>query len=284
MRVLVTGAQGMLARDILAADSRHELVGVNRSELDITDAAACADAVAGFDAVVNCAAYTAVDRAESDEDAAHAVNALGVENLAKATAAHGAVLVQVSTDYVFDGSAMMPYAEDAQLAPLGVYGRTKAAGEQLALAANPDTVIVRVAWLYGMHGASFVSTMLRLAQERDTLTVVDDQHGQPTSTVEAAAAILALLDAGVRSGVFHATCAGETTWHGLAAETLRLTGHDPERVLPVTSAEFVRPAPRPAYSVLGHTTIAAYRQPRPWQDALRRELNRMGVLNERAGG
>ena len=280
MRVLVTGANGMLARDLLSAETAHVLHGLTRAELDVTDEAACHRAVAGFDAVVNCAAYTAVDAAESDEDAAYAVNASGAGNLAAAAAAHGAIMVQVSTDYVFDGRATKPYPEDAPHSPLGAYGRTKAAGEVLAQAACADTIVVRVAWLYGMHGTNFVSTMLRLAAEQEKVGVVADQHGQPTSTREAAAGILALLDTGVRRGTFHTTCAGQTTWHGLASETFRLAGHDPKRVLPVTSSEYARPAPRPAYSVLGHAAIAAVRQPVPWQDALRRELDRMGILAE----
>ncbi|HIY66503.1 MAG TPA: dTDP-4-dehydrorhamnose reductase [Candidatus Agrococcus pullicola] len=280
MRVLVTGAGGMLARDILEARSGHDLVAVTRAQLDVTDPEACVATVAGFDAVINCAAFTSVDEAETDERTAYAVNAAGAQNLAIAARAVGAVLVQVSTDYVFDGTASSPYREDAQPSPLGAYGRTKAAGESLALAAHDDTVIVRVAWLYGMHGSNFVSTVLRLANERDTVRVVADQRGQPTSTVEAAASILALLDAGIRRGAFHATCAGETTWHGLARETFRLTGLEAERVLPVTSAEFPRPAPRPAYSVLDHSAIRTVRAPALWEDALRRELARMGVLAE----
>lgn len=278
MRVLVTGAGGMLAADLLAASTSHELVGVSRTELDVTDRAACIRAAQGFDAIVNCAAYTNVDAAEADEDAAYAVNAQGAENLAAAAAAVGAMLVQISTDYVFDGAAASPYAEDAPLSPLGAYGRTKAAGEQLALAVNPETVIVRVAWLYGMHGGNFVKTMLRLADERDTLTVVTDQVGQPTSTVEAAEAVLALLDAGVRSGTFHATCDGEASWWEFAREIFTLAGLNPERVHTTTSEQFVRPAPRPAYSVLGHAAIRQHRSPRLWRDALRDELQRMGRL------
>ncbi|WP_293698510.1 dTDP-4-dehydrorhamnose reductase [uncultured Agrococcus sp.] len=278
--MLVTGAGGMLARDILAARGDHELVGLTRAELDVTDAAACRAAVAGFDAVINCAAFTAVDEAESNERAAYAVNATGAQNLALAAHAAGAVLVQISTDYVFDGTATNPYREDAELSPLGAYGRTKAAGESLALAAHEETVIVRVAWLYGMHGRNFVTTMLRLADERETVSVVTDQRGQPTSTTEAAASILALLDAGIRRGTFHATCTGETTWHGLARATFALAGLDPERVLPVTSAEFPRPAPRPAFSVLDHSAIRTIRAPALWEDALRRELARMGALAE----
>lgn len=280
MRVLVTGAGGMLARDLLEAPTKHEIVGVTRHDLDITDLEACIRTVAGFDAVVNCAAYTNVDQAETDESTAHAVNAVGAENLAKAARQAGATLVQISTDYVFDGSGESPYREDSPLSPLGAYGRTKAAGEQLALAANDRTLIVRVAWLYGMYGGNFVKTMLRLADERDRLTVVDDQVGQPTSTVEVVGSILAILDAGVIKGTYHATCEGETSWWGFTREIFRLTKRDPERVNAVSSAEFVRPAPRPAYSVLSHESMRSVRAPKRWQDALAAELLRMASTQQ----
>lgn len=280
MRVLVAGAGGMLGRDLTESDSQHTFVGVTRAELDVTDAAACIRAAEGFDAIVNCAAYTNVDAAEADEDAAFAINAVGAENLARAAGAAGAVLVQISTDYVFDGTATEPYDEETPRAPIGAYGRTKAAGEQLATAANPDTIVLRTAWLYGMHGSNFVSTMLSLADEREALTVVADQVGQPTSTRELVAAIIALLDAEIRSGIFHGTCAGEASWWEFAREIFTATGLDPERVQQTTAAQFARPAPRPAYSVLGHTAISRVRSPRLWQDALHDELRRMGRLAE----
>ena len=268
----------MLGRDLLEAETQHHLVGASRAELDVTDREACIRAARGFDAIVNCAAYTNVDQAESDEDSAYAINATGAANLAAAAELTGAVLVQISTDYVFDGTATNPYEESAALSPLGAYGRTKAAGEQLAQAAHSDTIVLRVAWLYGMHGGNFVKTMLRLADERDTLTVVTDQVGQPTSTTEVAETILALLDADVRSGVFHGTCSGEVSWWQFAREIFTLSGLDPARVQQTTSEQFVRPAPRPAYSVLGHTAISEIRSPRIWSEALREELRRMGRL------
>lgn len=271
-RILITGAGGMLGRDLQTVLAGRSVTAATRADLDITDAEAATNAVAGHDVVVNCAAYTAVDAAESDEEAAHLINATGAKNLARASARHGARLFQVSTDYVFAGDATTPYAEDAPIAPVAAYGRTKADGERLARAAHPDgTIIVRTAWLYGEHGPNFAATMLRLAAERDTLTVVDDQRGQPTWTSDLAAQLVALIDSPVRAGVFHGTAAGETTWFGFARAVFEEAGLDPERVQPTDSASFVRPAPRPSYSVLGHDgwTAAGLTPMRDWRSALR---------------
>lgn len=270
-RILITGAGGMLGRDLQTALADRTVTAATRAGLDITDAEAAADAVAGHDVVVNCAAYTAVDAAESDEEAAHLINATGAENLARASARHGARLIQVSTDYVFAGDATTPYSEDAPLAPVSAYGRTKADGERLTRAAHPDgTIIVRTAWLYGQHGPNFAATMLKLAADRETLTVVDDQRGQPTWTADLAAQIVALIDSPVTDGVFHGTASGETTWFGFARAVFENAGLDPERVQPTDSSSFVRPAPRPAYSVLGHDSWAAAGLPTPrdWRTAL----------------
>lgn len=270
-RVLIAGAHGMLGHDLQRALVGREVTALGRSDLDITDVEACAAAVAGHDVVINTAAYTAVDAAETHEDAAHLVNAIGAENLARASAQHGAVTIQLSTDYVFAGDATAPYAEDAPLAPVSAYGRTKADGERLVREANPDgAIIVRTAWLYGAGGPNFVSTMQRLASERETLTVVNDQRGQPTWTADLAAQIVALIDAGAQHGTFHGTNAGETTWFDFARAIFRLSGWDENRVQPVSSAQFVRPAPRPAYSVLGHEAWqrAGLSPLRRWGDAL----------------
>lgn len=270
-RVLITGAGGMLGRDLQNALAGRPVTAATRAELDITDSEAVDDAVRGHDVVVNCAAYTAVDAAETDEDAAYLINATGAENLARASARYGARLIQLSTDYVFAGDATTPYPEDAPLAPVSVYGRTKAAGERLASAAHPEgTIIVRTAWLYGEHGPNFAATMLRLAAERETLEVVDDQRGQPTWTVDLAAQLRRLIDSPVRRGVFHGTASGETTWFGFARAIFEVAGLDPERVHPTDSGSFVRPAPRPGYSVLGHDAwdTAGLTPLRPWREAL----------------
>ena len=278
-RYLVTGGGGMLAADLAEALSGRDVTIARRADLDVTDSAAVDAFVNGYDVIINAAAYTKVDDAETHEDDAHAINAEGPANLARAAAATGAVLVQVSTDYVFNGTASEPYPEDTPRDPVSAYGRTKGDGERLALELNPDrTIIVRTAWLYGAGGNNFVKTMLKLAADRDTLTVVADQVGQPTWTLDLAQQIVALLDAGVTSGVFHGTNAGETSWHGFAQQVFTNAGLDAARVHPTTSAEFVRPAPRPAYSVLGHNAWATAGIPamRDWQDALADAMARGG--------
>jgi len=270
-RYLVVGAGGMLGSDLMAVLSGRNATGLTRAQLDVTDPAATLAAVEGHDAVINASAYTRVDDAESDEAAAYAVNALGAQNLALATAAHGATLVQVSTDYVFDGSATEPYPEDEPRNPKSAYGRTKAEGERLALEADPaGTRIVRTAWLYGQHGGNFAKTMLRLAAERDTVDVVVDQVGQPTWSRDLAQQIVGMLDADAPAGIYHGTNSGQASWFEFARAVFELGGHDPERVHPTESALFVRPAPRPSYSVLGHDAwrAAGIEPQRGWRDAL----------------
>ncbi|MFB4296097.1 dTDP-4-dehydrorhamnose reductase [Actinomadura sp. NTSP31] len=269
MTWLVTGAGGMLGTDVVAR--LDDVVAPGRGELDLTDADAVREALRRHrpETVVNCAAWTAVDDAETCEDAALAVNGTAVEALVAGCAEIGAKLVQVSTDYVFPGTATEPYPEDAPTAPVNAYGRTKLAGEAAVLGYERGYV-VRTAWLYGAHGPSFVRTMARLAGERDTVEVVDDQAGQPTWTGDLAARIIALARADAPAGVYHGTNAGRTTWYGLAREVFALLGLDPGRVRATTSERFVRPAPRPAFSVLGHGRWAAagLEPMRGWQEAL----------------
>jgi dTDP-4-dehydrorhamnose reductase len=274
---LVAGAGGMLGRDLVAAlrQRGQDVTGLARGDLDVTDEAAVRGALLRHQpgVVVNCAAWTAVDDAEEHEDDALLVNARGAENVAAACAAGGAALVHVSTDYVFGGDGRLPYAEDDRPGPRTAYGRTKLAGEQAVLRLLPGAgYVVRTAWLYGAHGPNFVTTMTRLAGERPTVDVVADQRGQPTWTVDVADQIIALARSGARAGVYHATSSGETTWFGLAQEVFRLLGADPARVRPATSGAFPRPAPRPAYSVLGHGRHASAGIPpiADWQVALRR--------------
>jgi len=252
-RILITGASGMLGRDVQDVLGARPFTALSRAQLDILDLEAVGRATSGHDVVINCAAYTAVDDAETHEADAFAINAEGAHNLALAAREARAVLIHVSTDYVFNGQSTEPYGENDERDPLGAYGRTKAAGEELILEAHPaGSVIVRTAWLYGQHGPNFVSTMLRLASERETLTVVDDQRGQPTWTRDLALKLIEIVDADITSGIFHGTSSGETTWFGFAREIFALTGLDPQRVQPTDSGSFVRPAPRPAYSVLSH--------------------------------
>jgi dTDP-4-dehydrorhamnose reductase len=258
-RWLITGAAGMLGRDLGLVLRRHgqAVTGLGRRELDITDPLAVAACIGEHDpdVVVNCAAWTAVDAAEEQEAGALAVNGAGVASLAPVCLSHGSRLVQVSTDYVFGRRPQPAYAEDDEPAPVNAYGRTKLAGERAALG-MPGGYVVRTAWLYGAHGPNFVATMLRQARAGSAVRVVADQRGQPTWTVDVAEQIVALIGAGAQPGVYHATSSGATTWYGLAREVFRLAGADPGLVSPVTSAAYPRPAPRPACGVLGHAAWA----------------------------
>ncbi|MEU6093789.1 dTDP-4-dehydrorhamnose reductase [Streptomyces sp. NPDC047079] len=275
---LVTGAAGLLGRDVvaeLAADPDAVVTAPGRDRLDITDPAAVRAAVTGHRVVVNCAAWTDVDGAERSEAQAIAVNGTGVRHLARACADSGALLLHLSTDYVFPGDARRPYPEDAPTGPVNAYGRSKRAGEQAVAELLPETgYIVRTAWLYGTHGRNFVATMLELATRRATLDVVADQHGQPTWARALARQLAALGRAALAgrapAGIYHGTAAGRTTWYGLARETFRLSGLDPERIRPVGSQKFPRPAARPAFGVLGHDNWArAGLAPLPrWDDQL----------------
>ncbi|MFI6562218.1 dTDP-4-dehydrorhamnose reductase [Streptomyces sp. NPDC050534] len=289
---LITGATGMLGQDVMARLRRdgETPAGLDRAGLDITDADMVHDVIAAHRPriVVNCAAWTAVDDAEAREADALRVNGDGPRHLAEACAKAGAALVHVSTDYVFAGDGTGPYPEDAPTAPRSAYGRTKLAGEQAVLAALPDAgYVVRTAWLYGAGGGNFVDTMIRLQSVKDTLDVVDDQRGQPTWTVDLADRLVRLGQAALAgtapAGVYHGTSGGETTWFGLAREVFRLLGADPDRVRPTTSAAFVRPAPRPAYSVLGHDgwRRAGIDPIRPWREAL--EAAFPALLDEKKG-
>jgi dTDP-4-dehydrorhamnose reductase len=264
---LITGAGGMLGQDLvtLLQASGAEVTAAGRGSLDITDGSAVTALLDRVrpDVVVNCAAWTAVDDAEAHEDLALAVNGSGVANLATACAGVGARLMQPSTDYVFSGTVdpstgARPYAEDEEPAPRTAYGRTKLAGEQAVRQILPDGgYVLRTAWLYGAHGPNFVRTMIRLEAARDTIAVVDDQHGQPTWTEDVARQILLLAESEAKPGVYHASSSGQTTWLGLARAVFELLGADPGRVTPTSSSELARPAPRPAYSVLGHAAWAS---------------------------
>lgn len=261
----------MLGTDLQTVLAGQDVTALGRSDLDVTELDAVRAAVAGHDVVINAAAYTKVDDAESDEDAAFAVNATGAKNLAIAAREAGAKLIQVSTDYVFDGAATSPYAETAPRAPISAYGRTKAAGEELATAEHPEgTYIVRTAWLYGQHGPNFAATMLRLAGSHPTVSVVVDQLGQPTWTADLARQIVLLAESDAPAGAYHGTNSGQGSWFDFTQAIFSEAGLDPERVLPTDSTAFVRPAPRPSYSVLGHDAWAAAGLPemRDWREAL----------------
>ena len=257
MRVLVTGGNGQLGSalvDLLSARTADVVLGIDLPDIDITAPDSVREVFAQFapDVVINCAAWTAVDAAEDHEADALKVNGDGPRVLAEACKAAGAWLVQISTDYVFAGDANTPYAEDARPDPKTAYGRTKLAGEIAVQEVLPGAhYLVRTAWLYGLQGNNFVKTMLELELVRDNVSVVDDQRGQPTYAGDLAEQILLLLDARPPAGIFHATNSGATTWFELTRAIFVNIGADPQRVLATDSASFVRPAPRPAYSVLG---------------------------------
>lgn len=284
-RWLVVGAKGMLGTEVVAQLDGRDVSAVDLPEVDITDAGSAADFVSGHDVVVNCAAWTAVDDAESNEGTAFRVNATGVANLAAAASRAGAWCVQISTDYVFAGTPGPPVPEDALPDPRSAYGRTKAAGEWAVRAALPTAhYLLRTAWLYGANGPNFARTMAKLAQSRETIDVVDDQLGQPTWARDLAKRIVAAVDAGIPAGTYHATSSGQTSWYGFAREVFRRAGLDPERIRPTGTDKFPRPAPRPAWSVLGHERWRAVgMEPLPdWEDALGRAVA-AGLLRDLEG-
>jgi len=275
MRVLVTGSAGQLGSELvrILGERGTIVMGGDRPGIDITQAGSIATAFGLFEptVVINCAAWTAVDDAEESEAAALQVNGVAPGLLAAACAATGAWMVQVSTDYVFAGDASSPYAESATPAPLTAYGRTKLAGEIAVCDVLPEShYIVRTAWLYGLSGNNFARTMLKLEKERDTVSVVTDQIGQPTYARDLAHQIIALIDAHPEPGIFHGTNAGAVSWHEFAKAVFEGAGADPKRVQPTDSSSFVRPAPRPAYSVLGHDAWAqvGLAPMRDWREAL----------------
>jgi dTDP-4-dehydrorhamnose reductase len=273
MRLLVTGAAGMLGRDVTAAAAAagHDVVALARRDLDITDADAVRRAVldAAPAAVLNCAAWTDVDGAEAAEDEATAVNGRAAGLLAGAAAAAGALLVHVSSDYVFAGDATEPYLESSPTGPVSAYGRSKLAGEVAVRQAAPRHAIVRSAWVFGPHGRNFVDTMRRLADERDEVTVVDDQVGCPTYTGHLAEALLAIAARGL-TGTFHAAGGGRCSWYDLAAATFEATGAE-VTLHRGSSADLHRPAPRPAFSVLATERDDAPRLP-DWREGLAAHL------------
>jgi len=269
MRILVTGAAGMLGRDVVAAaqNAGHDAIALARADLDITDAAAAEHAIATArpDALINCAAWTDVDGAEAGEAQASAVNGAGAGQVANAAAAAGALTIQVSSDYVFDGTTSKPIPEDAAVRPISAYGRSKLAGERAVARAGGRWMIVRSSWLFGAHGPNFVAAMLRLAGEREEIAVVEDQVGCPTYTGHLAAALVELAESNAE-GIHHVAGAGAASWNAFAREIFAQAGLG-TRVLPSSTAEQSRPAPRPAYSVLGVTRPDTPRLP-AWTDGL----------------
>ena len=277
MNILVTGANGQLGREMqrLSAVSPNNYTFTDVAELNVTDAGAVRQAVAQTRAevIVNCAAYTNVERAEEDEEAADRLNRGAAENLARAAEANGATLIHVSTDYVFDGTGHRPYTEDMATSPLGAYGRTKLAGEEAVKASGCRYLILRTAWLYSEYGNNFLKTMLRLTSERETLRVVFDQVGTPTYAGDLALAIFSLIEAGRytgNEGVYHFTDEGVCSWYDFAVEIAAAAGHDTCRIIPCHTSEYPTKATRPAYSVLDKTRFKeTFQMDIPhWREAL----------------
>ena len=262
LEILVTGADGQLGRSLrrLGAAGANRYTFTDVAELDITDA----DAVRRqfgehrYDVVINCAAYTNVERAEAEEEAADRLNRLAVRHLAQAAAATGATLIHISTDYVFDGHASTPYTEEAAPGPLNAYGRTKLAGEEEIAAAGCRALIFRTAWLYSEFGGNFLKTMLRLTAEKEHINVVADQIGTPTYAGDLALALFSIVEGGYytgREGIYHFTDEGACSWYDFAVEIARAAGHDTCRIEPCRTADYPTRALRPAYSLLDKSKV-----------------------------
>jgi dTDP-4-dehydrorhamnose reductase len=283
MKVLVTGAAGMLGRDVMlaAGNAGHDTVGFGHAELDVADAAAVGKKfdLERPDVVINCAAWTDVDGAEEAEETAFAVNGTGAGNVAGAGAAVGASVVYVSSDYVFDGAKGAPYVETDQPAPLSAYGRTKLAGEEATAAANKRHFIVRSSWLFGIGGGNFVETMLRLAADHGEVLVVRDQVGSPTYTWHLAYGLVRLIE-GIEFGIHHMAAAGHCSWYDFVREIFEQAKVEC-KVLSGTTEMMGRPAPRPAYSALVSQRRHAIELP-TWQDGLAGYLTQRKTEREAA--
>lgn len=273
MKIVITGAKGQLGTDLvdLLSDKGHKVYGYGREELDITNFDQVHQVISNVkpDVVIHAAAYTKVDLAESEQDQAFLVNAYGTRNVAVASEAVGAKLVYVSTDYVFDGAANTPYNEFSPTNPMSVYGKSKLAGEQFVRDLHSKFFIVRTSWVYGKNGNNFVKTMLKLAQERDELKVVDDQVGCPTYTVDLAHCILDLIQT-EKYGIYHVSNSGHCSWYEFAKAIFEEAGLE-VKVNPCTTKDFPRPAPRPAYSVLEHMALRlnGFKEMPYWRDSLK---------------
>jgi dTDP-4-dehydrorhamnose reductase len=277
MNILVTGANGQLGADVVRLLSKkgHHVIGLGRTQLDITDGDMCNTVIDEVkpDVIIHCAAYTAVDNAETDQDQTYLVNAIGTGNLSAAAERIRSKLCYISTDYVFDGTASSPYYEYDNTNPQTVYGKSKRAGEQLVQSLCSRWFIVRTSWVYGASGRNFVKTMLKMGQERDSLQVVNDQWGSPTYTSDLAL-FLGELVVTEKYGIYHASNAGICTWYEFA-QAIFEEANMPVTVEPCTTEKFLRPAPRPRYSVMESMAIRVngFSPIRHWREALREYLN-----------
>ncbi|HEY3814284.1 MAG TPA: dTDP-4-dehydrorhamnose reductase [Caulobacteraceae bacterium] len=286
-RILQFGATGQLARELIARDRGKAVTALSREQVDLTDTRAVADAIADADVdlVVNAAAYTAVDRAESEEDLAFAVNAAAPGAMAQACARRKIPLIHLSTDYVFDGEKAGAWREDDPIGPLNAYGRTKAAGETAVAQSGARALVLRASWVFSPYGRNFVKTMLNAARTRDVLDVVDDQHGRPTAAGEIAEFIFAVAPAltsaigDASAGVFHFAGEGATTWRGLADAIFERAPGPRPRIEPIATADYPTPARRPMNSVLDCEKLERVLgvRPRPWREGLAETLKQLGA-------
>lgn len=277
MKILVTGANGQLGRDLVKVleQANYTVMPCDRDTLDITDQKACLDQVLNFkpEAIIHCAAYTAVDQAESDIDSAYAVNAVGTRNMVVAAERTGAKFCYISTDYVFDGTSETSYHEYDNTNPQSIYGKSKRAGEELVRSLSTKYFIVRTSWVYGLYGNNFVKTMLRLGSEKPEISVVNDQKGSPTYTIDLAHFLMELVKT-EKYGVYHASNSKNCTWYEFAqaifAEAKALGRSYEVKVNPCTTEDFPRPAPRPRNSVMEHLSIRTngFQDLRPWRKGL----------------
>ncbi|NJJ39524.1 dTDP-4-dehydrorhamnose reductase [Paenibacillus apii] len=278
-KVLVTGAAGQLGRDVVLLLERqgYEVLACDRQEMDITDLDQCSEVIGEFgpEAIIHCAAHTAVDAAETDIDAAYLINAVGTRNVTVAAEKVGAKLVYISTDYVFDGQGSQPYHEYDNTDPKSIYGKSKRAGEILVQTLSTKYFIVRTSWVYGKYGNNFVKTMLKFGQERPVLQVVDDQKGSPTFTVDLATFLLELIGT-EKYGIYHASNTGVCTWYeftqAIFAEAEEILGLKfTAKLEPCTTEQFPRPAPRPRNSAMEHLSIRTngFQDIRPWREGLK---------------
>ncbi|KAA8785654.1 dTDP-4-dehydrorhamnose reductase [Paenibacillus amylolyticus] len=279
MKVLVTGASGQLGKDVvlLLEKEGHDVLACDRDQMDITNQAQCNEVISSYhpEVIIHCAAYTAVDAAETDTDGAYKVNAVGTRNVAVAAEKVGAKLIYISTDYVFDGQSTTPYQEYDDTNPQSVYGKSKRAGEWLVQSLCSKWFVVRTSWVYGLHGNNFVKTMLKLGQEKPKLQVVHDQKGSPTYTVDLALFLIELMGTEMY-GIYHASNRGDCTWYeftqAIFEEAQTVVGVSIQAELePCTTEQFPRPAPRPVNSVMDHLSIRTngLTDLRPWREGLR---------------
>ncbi len=279
MRLLITGGLGLLGKEIARVfDGSAGIRTTDRDEWDVTDPAACRREVDGFrpDVVIHCAAWTAVDRAESEAEAARLLNVEGTRNVARACRERGVLMVTFGTDYIFDGASPRPYREDDPANPLSVYGKTKWEAEQALREEGGDHLLVRTQWLFGPAGRNFIGTVLEKARRGETLRVASDQVGCPTLSGDLAGAVRKLLEAGAR-GTVHFSSEGETSWFGLARHVLGRCGLPAALLSPARTRDLPYPAPRPAYGVLSKERYRALTgsSPRPWEEAVGEYLERI---------